>query len=76
MTKKELIEIVEKKLPELKKAVAQAKKKNTVILIHQDAFAVDYQNEELLLLGMAVKYFGIHEVKFEIIGKNRETLKK
>ena len=44
------------------------------LLIHQDAFAVDY--EEYELLGMAIKYAGLYGKEVRIIGKNRETLSK
>lgn len=44
------------------------------ILLHQDAFAADYQDREYLLLGMAIKYAGIFGREVVIAGKNRETL--
>lgn len=31
-----------------------------VILLHQDAFAADYQEEEYRLMGMAIKFAGIY----------------
>jgi len=46
----------------------------TTLVLHQDAFAADYDEEEYVLLGMAVKYAGLHGVALNIIGKNRETL--
>jgi len=42
------------------------------LLIHQDAFAVDY--EEYELLGMAIKFAGLYGKEVRIIGKNRGTL--
>jgi hypothetical protein len=42
------------------------------LLIHQDAFAADYDEYELL--GMAIKFAGLYGRELRIIGKNRETL--
>lgn len=47
-----------------------------VIILHQDAFAADYQDDEYLLLGKAIKYLGKTGKEIRIIGKNRETLAK
>jgi hypothetical protein len=46
-----------------------------VIIIHQDSFAADYQQDEYALLGMAIKFAGIHGKEVRIIGTNRESLK-
>jgi hypothetical protein len=46
-----------------------------VIIIHQDGFAADYQDDEYALLGKAIKFAGLHGKEVRIIGKNRETLK-
>jgi hypothetical protein len=43
------------------------------LLIHQDAFAVDYDEYELL--GMAIKFAGLCGKEVRIVGKNRETLR-
>jgi hypothetical protein len=45
-----------------------------VILIHQDSFAADYQDEEYTLFGKAMKFAGIYGKEIRVIGKNRETL--
>ena len=45
-----------------------------VIILHQDSFAADYQDDEYALLGMAIKFAGLHGKEVRIIGKNRETL--
>ena len=45
-----------------------------VIILHQDSFAADYQQDEYVLLGMAIKFAGLHGKEIRIIGKNRETL--
>jgi hypothetical protein len=46
-----------------------------VVLLHQDAFAADYQEDEYALLGMAVKYAGLRgkEVRV-IVGSRGSTL--
>ena len=46
-----------------------------LMIIHQDAFAADYQDYEYALLGKAIKFAGLHGKEVHIIGKNRETLK-
>lgn len=68
-----LEKVIEENLPELVKAA-----KNEVaegMILHQDTFAVDYQDEEYYLLGMAIKYLGLNgKREIRIIGENRETL--
>ncbi len=46
-----------------------------VIIIHQDSFAADYQEDEYTLLGRAIKFAGLHGKEIHIIGTNGETLK-
>ena len=46
-----------------------------MVIIHQDSFAADYQQDEYALLGMAIKFAGLHGKEVRIIGTNRETLK-
>jgi hypothetical protein len=45
-----------------------------VVIIHQDSFAADYQDEEYTPFGKAIKFAGLHGKEIRIIGKNRETL--
>ncbi len=45
-----------------------------VVLIHQDAFAADYQEDEYSLLGQAIKYAGLQGKEIRVIGKNRRTV--
>jgi hypothetical protein len=45
-----------------------------VLILHQDAFAAAYQDEEYALLGMAIKYAGLVGKTVHVIGHNRETL--
>lgn len=45
---------------------------NDPLVIHQDGFAGDYDEYELL--GMAIKFAGLCGKEIHIIGENRETL--
>jgi hypothetical protein len=42
-------------------------------VLHQDAFAARYDDDEYTLLGMAVKSAGLHGVVITVMGKNHET---
>jgi hypothetical protein len=50
-------------------------KNENIVIIHQDSFAADYQQGEYALLGMAIKFAGLHGKEIRIIGTNRETIK-
>jgi hypothetical protein len=50
-------------------------KNEEIVIIHQDSFAADYQQDEYALLGMAIKFAGLHGKELRIIGRNRETLR-
>jgi hypothetical protein len=50
-------------------------KNEYMVIIHQDSFAADYQDDEYTLLGKAIKFAGLHGKEVRIIGTNRETLK-
>jgi hypothetical protein len=63
---------VERLLPDFANS---CRDKADVVIIHQDAFATDYQDHEYALLGKAIKFAGLHGKEVRIIGKNRETLK-
>src|SRR5437667_5556034 len=65
-----LVAIIRKKLPEFAKACADDAE---LVLIHQDAFAADYQGDEYALLGMAISYavFCLKKKK-----KQKETTKQ
>jgi len=41
---------------------------------HTDSVAVDYQDEEYVLFGKALKFAGIYGKEIRVIGTNRETL--
>ncbi len=61
---------MERMLPEFVKSCKQT---GDPLLIHQDAFAADYDEYELL--GLAIKFAGLYGKELHIIGKNRETLR-
>jgi hypothetical protein len=63
---------IERLLPDF---VNSCRDKADLVLIHQDAFAADYQDHEYALLGKAIKFAGLHGKEVRIIGKNREKLK-
>jgi len=70
---------VEHYLPDLAKSIApRARKKGQrqpvdMVMLHQDAFAAGYDHDEYILLGMAIKYAGLHGVNVTVIGRNGET---
>jgi hypothetical protein len=69
---------VETYLPEFAKGVATLAdhgkcSKDRVMILHQDAFAAGYDDDEYMLLGMAVKYAGLHGVEVTVTGVNHET---
>ena len=66
-----LIAIIRKKLSDFAKACAED---TELVLLHQDALAADYQEDEYTLLGMAIKYAGLRGKEVHVIGKNRQTL--
>lgn len=78
--KSELIELVEKAVPQLVKLFKEHKNKYDgisdvpPIVFHQDAFAADYQDEEIMLLGAVVKYAGLYNVRIEFVGMNETAL--
>jgi len=68
----ELISAIEKKLPEFARMCRDPG--SQLVVMHQDAFAADYQEEEYKLLGMAVKFAGICGKELRVIGRNRRTV--
>ena len=66
-----LIATVRARLSEFAKACADD---TELVLLHQDAFAADYQDDEYMLLGMAIKYAGLRGKEVRVIGKNRSTM--
>jgi hypothetical protein len=55
--------------------VSSCRDEAAVVIIHQDGFAADYQDDEYALLGKAIKFAGLHGKEVHIVGKNRETLR-
>jgi len=66
-----MIATVRSTLPDFAKMCADD---NEVVLLHQDAFAADYQEDEYVLLGMAIKYAGLRGKEVRVIGRHRSTL--
>lgn len=69
-----LIKEITETLPQFVEACKNAEA--DFVLLHQDAFAADYQDEEYCLLGKAIKFAGIWGKEVRITGKNRSTLGK
>jgi hypothetical protein len=67
----ELVSKIRNLLPDFVKACAADA---DMVLLHQDAFAADYQDNEYALLGMAVKYAGLCGKEVRVIGKNRQSV--
>ena len=66
-----LIATIRKSLPDFAKACSDD---TELVLLHQDAFAADYQEDEYKLLGMAIRYAGLRGKEVRVIRKNRSTL--
>ncbi len=66
-----LIATIRKKLPDFARMCADDAEH---VLLHQDAFAADYKEDEYTLLGMAIKYAGLRGKEVRVIGKNRSSL--
>jgi len=66
-----LIATIRKRLPEFAKAYADD---TELVLLHQEGVAADYQEDEYVLLGMAIKYAGLRGKEVRVIGKNRSSL--
>jgi hypothetical protein len=66
-----LLRTIQEKLPDFVKACAA---EVDVVVLHQDAFAADYRDDEYRLLGMAIKYAGLCGKEVHVIGKNRQTV--
>ena len=63
--KANIIKTVETNLPELVKAVNS---EGETVMMHTEAFAVDYNIEEMVLMAMAIKYVGFFSKNIIIIG--------
>jgi hypothetical protein len=67
----ELVRKIQSSLPEFVKACAADA---DMVVLHQDAFAATYQEDEYSILGMAIKYAGLCGKEVRVIGKNRQTV--
>jgi hypothetical protein len=65
-----LIATIRKQLPDFARMCADDAE---CVLLHQDAFAADYQEDEYMLLGMAIKYAGLRGKEVRVIGSNRSS---
>ena len=65
-----MIATIRVKLPDFARVCADD---TEAVMLHRDAFAADYQEDEYLLLGMAVKYAGLRGKEVHVIGKNRSS---
>jgi hypothetical protein len=68
----DLIAAIDKNLPDFARACRAHDV--PVVVMHQDAFAADYQEDEYRLIGMAIKFAGICGKEIHIYGRNRETV--
>jgi hypothetical protein len=62
---------IEKMLPDFARACHAHD--TPVVIMHQDAFAANYQEEEYRLIGMAIKFAGLCGKEVRVHGRNRET---
>ena len=68
----DLISTIDRMLPDFARACHA--EDIPVVVLHQDAFAADYQEEEYRLMGMAIKFAGICGKEIRIHGRNRKTV--
>jgi hypothetical protein len=64
---------VAKYLPDFPETVKQMQTDKGMLILHQDAFAAGFDRDEYTLLGMAIKFAGLHGVEVTVIGRNHET---
>ena len=67
----ELVSWIQSSLPEFVKACAAAA---DMVLLHQDAFAAAYQEDEYALLGMAIKYAGLCGKEVRVIATTQQMV--
>jgi hypothetical protein len=65
-----LISTIRAKLPDFARICADD---SELVMLHQDSFAADYQEDEYMLLGMAIKYAGLRGKEVRVIGRNRSS---
>jgi len=70
--KSHLIAVVEQELPDFARMCRDDGA--DIVLMHQDAFAASLHEDEYNLLGMAIKFAGMHDKHVQIIPRNREAI--
>ncbi len=69
----ELVRRIQNTLPDFVKACAADA---DMVVLHQDAFAAAYQDDEYALLGMAIKYAGLYGKEVRVIAATRQTVEE
>jgi hypothetical protein len=69
----ELVRRIQSSLPEFVKACAADA---DMVVLHQDAFAATYQEDEYSILGMAIKYAGLCGKEVRVISTTRQTVEE
>ena len=69
----ELVSRIQSSLPEFVKACAADA---DMVVLHQDAFAATYQEDEYSILGMAIKYAGLCGKEVRVISTTRQTVEE
>lgn len=64
---KSIVEAMRKLCPEFSKGCQKAADESAILMTCQDSFAGDYQLDELTLLGMAIKFAGLHGLTVTIV---------
>jgi hypothetical protein len=67
-----LIAIVEQELPDFARMCRDSGA--DLVLMHQDAFAASLDEDEYKILGMAIKFAGMHDKHVQVIPKNRTAI--
>jgi len=67
-----LIAVVEQELPDFARMCRDSGA--DLVLMHQEAFATSLDEDEYKLLGMAIKFAGMHDKHVQIIPKNRAAI--
>jgi sulfite reductase beta subunit-like hemoprotein len=65
-----LMAAIRRKLPDFAQMCADD---TETVMLHQDSFAADYQDEEYMLLGIAIKYAGLRSKELRVIGRNHSS---
>jgi hypothetical protein len=69
-----LIAAIEKMLPDFARTCRS--QETPVVIMHQDAFASDYQEDEYRLMGMAISLLVSAAKKSASLGTNRQTVER